>query len=102
MEMILTGQPITAREAERYGLVSKVVPLEAHFGEAKKLGLQIAQKAPIAVRLAKEAILKAFDTPLDEGLQFERRNFYLLFATEDMHEGMRAFTEKRPPQFKGR
>lgn len=102
MEMILTGQPITAKEAEKHGLVNKVVPVEAYFEEAKRIGLQISQKAPIAVRLAKEAILKAFDTPLDEGLQFERRNFYLLFATEDMHEGMKAFTEKRPPRFQGR
>lgn len=102
MEMILTGQPITAREAEKHGLVNRVVPVEAYFQEAKKLGLQIAQKAPISVRLAKEAILKSFDTPLDEGLQFERRNFYLLFSTSDMKEGMTAFMEKRPPQFKGR
>ncbi len=102
MEMILTGQPITAREAEKHGLVNKVVPVEAYFEEAKKLALQIAQKAPIAVRLAKEAVLKSFDTPLEEGLQFERRNFYLLFSTDDMREGMKAFTEKRPPQFKGR
>ena len=102
MEMILTGQSITAREAEKHGLVNKVVPVEAYFEEAKKLALQIAQKAPVAVRLAKEAVLKSFDTPLEEGLQFERRNFYLLFTTEDMREGMKAFTEKRPPQFKGR
>ncbi len=102
MEMILTGQPITAREAEKHGLVNKVVPVEAYFEEAKKMALQIAQKAPIATRLAKEAVLKAFDTPLEEGLQFERRNFYLLFSSEDMREGMKAFTEKRPPQFKGR
>ena len=102
MEMILTGQPISAREAEKHGLVSRVVPIEAYFGEARKLALQISQKAPVAVRLAKEAILKAFDTPLDEGLQYERRNFYLLFSTDDMKEGMAAFTEKRPPKFKGR
>ncbi len=102
MEMILTGQPITAREAEEHGLVNRVVPIEAYFEEAKKLAMQIAQKGPVAVRLAKEAILKAFDTPLEEGLQFERRNFYLLFSTEDMKEGMTAFTEKRPPHFKGR
>lgn len=102
MEMILSGKPITAREAEKHGLVNRVVPIESYFGEAKKLGLQIAQKAPVATRLAKEAILKSFDTPLDEGLQFERRNFYLLFSTDDMKEGMKAFTEKRTPQFKGR
>jgi len=102
MEMILTGQPITAREAEKHGLVNRVVPVEAYFEDAKKLAMQIAQKAPVAVRLAKEAVLKAFDTPLEEGLQYERRNFYLLFSTEDMKEGMTAFTEKRPPHFKGR
>jgi len=102
MEMILTGQPITAREAEKHGLVNKVVPVEAYLQEAKKLAMQISQKAPVAVRLAKEAVLKAFDTPLEEGLQYERRNFYLLFSTEDMKEGMKAFTEKRPPHFKGR
>ncbi len=102
MEMILTGQPITAREAEKHGLVNRVVPVESYLEEAKKVALQIAQKAPVATRLAKEAILKAFDTPLEEGLQFERRNFYLLFSTEDMKEGMTAFTEKRSPHFKGR
>ena len=102
MEMILTGQPIKAREAEKRGLVNKVVPVEAYFEEAKKLALHIAQKAPVATRLAKEAVLKSFDTPLEEGLQYERRNFYLLFSTEDMREGMKAFTEKRPAQFKGR
>jgi len=64
--------------------------------------MQIAQKAPVATRLAKEAVLKAFDTSLEEGLQFERRNFYLLFSTQDMKEVMRSFSEKRPPQFKGR
>lgn len=102
MEMILTGQPINAREAEKHGLVNRVYPVESYFEESKKLALQIAQKAPVATRLAKEAILKSFDTPLEEGLQFERRNFYLLFSTEDMKEGMKAFTEKRQAQFKGR
>src|SRR6266571_4284741 len=90
------------QEAEKHGLVNRVVPVEAYFEDAKKLAMQIAQKAPVAVRLAKEAVLKAFDTPLEEGLQYERRNFYLLFSTEDMKEGMTAFTEKRPPHFKGR
>ncbi|TMI48868.1 enoyl-CoA hydratase [Candidatus Bathyarchaeota archaeon] len=96
------GTQRLTRTTEKHGLVNKVVPVEAYFEEAKKLALQIAQKAPVAVRLAKEAVLKSFDTPLEEGLQFERRNFYLLFSTEDMREGMKAFTEKRPPQFKGR
>ncbi len=89
-------------EAEKRGLVNRVVPRELYFDEAKKIALQIASKAPIAVRLAKEAVLKAFDTPLEEGLQFERRNFYLLFSTEDVKEGMKAFTEKRSPHFKGK
>lgn len=102
MEMILTGEPITAREAEKHGLVNRVVPIESYLDEAKKLAMQIAQKAPVATRMAKEAILKSFDTPLEEGLQFERRNFYLLFSTDDMKEGMKAFTEKRPAEFKGR
>src|SRR5439155_26779083 len=99
MEIILAGQPITAREGEKNGLVNRIVPIEAYFEEAKKLAMQIAQKAPVATRLAKEAVLKAFDTSLEEGLQFERRNFYLLFSTQDMREGMKAFSEKRPPQF---
>jgi enoyl-CoA hydratase len=102
MEMILTGQPIAAREAEKHGLVNRVVPIEAYLDEARKLAMQIAQKGPVSTRLAKDAILKAFDTPLEEGLQFERRNFYLLFSTEDMKEGMTAFVEKRPPHFKGK
>jgi len=102
MEMVLTGRPITAREMEKHGLVNRVVPVEVYFEEARKLAVQISQKAPIATRLAKEAVLKAFDTTLKEGLQFERKNFYLLFATEDMREGMKAFAEKRPPNFKGR
>lgn len=102
MEMILTGKPINAREAEKHGLVNRVYPIESYFQEAKKLAQQIAQKAPVATRLAKEAILKSFDTPLEEGLEFERRNFYLLFSTEDMKEGTKAFTEKRQANFKGR
>jgi enoyl-CoA hydratase len=102
MEMVLTGQPVTAREMERHGLVNRIVPVEAYFDEARKLAMKIAQKAPIATRLAKEAVLKALDTPLEEGLSFERKNFYLLFSTEDMKEGMKAFAEKRPPNFKGR
>lgn len=102
MELILTGKMITAHEAERMGLVNRVVPAEVLLDEAQKLAEEIAGKAPIAVRLAKESILKALDTPLESGLEFERKSFYLLFATEDKAEGMKAFAEKRRPIFRGR
>jgi enoyl-CoA hydratase len=82
--------------------VLKVVPTEVCLEEAMRLAREIAARPPIAIRLAKEAVLKAFDTTLDAGLEFERKNFYLLFATEDMREGMRAFIEKRPPDWSGR
>jgi enoyl-CoA hydratase len=102
MEMILTGRPITAHEAHQWGLVTKVVPTEIYLEEAKKLAKEIAGRPPIAVRLAKEAVLKAFDGPLMEGLMFERKNFYMLFSSEDQKEGMSAFMEKRPAKFVGR
>lgn len=102
MEIVLTGRPITAREAFAAGLVTKVVPNEAYLDEAKALAAEIATKPPIAVQLAKDAILKSFDLPIEQGLDYERKNFYLLFASEDMREGMAAFVEKRKPEFKGR
>lgn len=102
MEMVLTGRPIAAREAEARGLVTCVVPSELCLDEAKRLAREIAGKPAVAVRLAKEAVLKAFDTHLEGGLDFERKCFYLLFATEDHTEGINAFLEKRPPRFKGR
>ncbi len=102
MELILTGRQMTARDAEAAGLVSRVVPDEIVLEEAKALAREIAAKAPIAVRLAKEAVLKAFDTHLEGGLDYERKCFYLLFATEDHTEGIRAFLAKRPPHFEGR
>ncbi|MBX5475598.1 MAG: enoyl-CoA hydratase/isomerase family protein [Clostridia bacterium] len=102
MEMILTGDPIPARRALELGLVSRVVAPEVLLDEALRLAQRIAERPPLAVRLGKDAVNRAFETTLTEGLAYERRNFYLLFATEDQKEGMRAFMEKRPPQFRGR
>ena len=102
MEMILTGKSISADEAYRIGLVNHVVPPESLMDEAKKIATDIASKPPISIRSAKEAILKAQDTTLEVGLEFERKAFYMLFATEDGKEGMKAFLEKRKPTFKGK
>lgn len=102
MEMVLTGAAINAEEALQWGLVNKVVPAEVCLEEAKSLARLIASKPPLAVKLAKESILKAFDLSLKDGLEFERKNFYMLFSTEDQKEGMRAFVEKRKPQWKGK
>ena len=102
MEMVLTGDPISAHEAFAFGLVNRVTPRERFLEEAKTLGRTIAARPPISVRLAREALRRGVDTTLQEGLVLERRNFYLTFDTEDQEEGMRAFIEKRPPEFKGR
>lgn len=102
MEMILTGRPMTAREALEHGLVNKVVPVEVYLEEAKAMAREIAKKSPVATRLAKEAILKVFDTSISDGLAFERKNFYMLFSSEDQKEGMKAFLEKRQPSFSGK
>jgi enoyl-CoA hydratase len=101
MEIVLTGRQITAHEAHAAGLVNHVVPNEIYLESAKQLAREVAARPPLAVMLGKDAVLKAFDTTLEAGLEAERKNFYLLFATEDMREGMRAFLEKRPPQWKG-
>ena len=102
MEVILANRWLSAGEAERAGLVNRVVPVESYLEEAMELARNIAGQAPLAVRLAKESINRAFETGLTEGLAGERQNFYLLFATEDQAEGMRAFMEKRDPEFRGR
>ena len=102
MELILTGRFMKAEEALEMGLINKVVPLGLYMEEATKLAQEVAAMSPTAVRLAKEAIIGSFNNSLDEGLILERKNFYLLFASEDQTEGMAAFIEKRTAKFKGK
>jgi enoyl-CoA hydratase len=102
MEVNLGGEPLTAQRAYQLGLVNKVVPAEVTVAVARQLAARLAEKAPVALRLAKESVNQALETPLSEGLAVERKNFYFLFATEDQKEGMRAFLEKRRAQFRGR
>jgi enoyl-CoA hydratase/carnithine racemase len=102
MEMILTGEPMEAREAERRGLVARVVPDELVVEDALALAAKVAEKSPIALRVAKEAVNAAYEMGLTDALAHERRLFYLLFASEDQKEGMAAFLEKRKPDFTGR
>ncbi len=102
MDLVLTGRMITAEEAWRIGLVSRVVPAEQWFDEALRVCNELCSKAPLALRLAKESVAKAFEMPLSEGLEYERKLFYLLFASDDQKEGMRAFLEKRAAVFAGR
>jgi enoyl-CoA hydratase len=101
MEIVLNDRRLTAQEAYQFGLVNRVYPVESYLDEALTLANQIAARAPLAVRLAKESINKAHETQLSEGLAVERRNFYFLFATEDQKEGMDAFLNKRPAEWKG-
>jgi enoyl-CoA hydratase len=102
MEMVLNGRFLSADEAARYGLVNRVAPVEVYLAEALKLASEIAARAPIALRLAKEAVNNAFETYLADGLAAERRAFYMLFSTDDQKEGMAAFIEKRKPEWTGR
>ena len=102
MEAVLTGESVRAVDAERMGLVNRVVPAGAQLEEAKRLATLIASRPPLAVRLGKEAVNQAMEVGLGPGLEFERKLFYLLFASEDKREGMRAFLEKRPGRFTGR
>jgi enoyl-CoA hydratase len=102
MEMCLTGRMMDAVEAERSGLVAKVVPAAELLDEALKTAEAIAAMPPIAALAVKEMINAAFETPLSQGIRFERRLFHGLFGTDDQKEGMAAFVEKRPGKWKGR
>jgi len=102
MELVLTGRTMGAEEAERAGLVSRIVPAADLLDEALAVAGMIAEQSPIAVLMAKEAVNRAFESTLAEGVHFERRLFHSVFATADQKEGMAAFTDKRPARFQGR
>ena len=99
MDLILTGRMMDAAEAERAGLVARIVPLASLVEEAVKVAEIIASMSLPSIMAAKEAVNRAFETPLAEGVRFERRVFHALFATADQKEGMAAFVGKRPPKF---
>jgi enoyl-CoA hydratase len=102
MEVSLLGTPIPAQRAYQLGIVNRVVPAEVTIDVALDYATRAAEQAPVAARMAKAAVNKALETPLSEGLAAERQSFYFLFGTEDQKEGMKAFLEKRKPEFKGR
>jgi enoyl-CoA hydratase len=102
MEMCLTGRMMDADEAERAGLVSRVVPVETYLDEALKTAAAIAKLSRPSVMMAKEAVNRAYETTLAEGIRFERRLFHSTFSTMDQKEGMQAFAEKREPEFQNR
>ena len=102
MEMVINNRTLTAAEALQFGLVNLVVPVDRYLDEALALADEIASRAPLAVRMAKDSVNAAFETTLTEGLKAEKRNFYSLFSTDDQKEGMKAFIEKRKPNWKGK
>ena len=102
MDVILSGRRLNADEALQAGIVARVVAKEAWLEEAKRVARHIAEKGPVATRLAKESVDRAYETTLVAGLEAERRALYLAFASEDAKEGLTAFTEKRKPEFRGR
>lgn len=102
MEMVINNRTLTASEALQFGLANRVVPVEGYLDAAVAFAEEIASRAPLAVRMAKDSVNAAFETTLTEGLRAEKRNFYPLFSTEDQKEGMRAFIEKRKPNWKGK
>jgi enoyl-CoA hydratase len=102
MEMILNNRTLLAQEAYQFGLVNRVVPMDQYLNEALKLAEEIASRAPVAVRVAKKMINQAYERSLSDALRVEKEEFYNLFSTEDQKEGMKAFTEKRKPVWKGK
>lgn len=102
MEIVINDRKINAAEALQFGLANRVVPVEGYLNAAITFAEEIASRAPLAVRMAKDSVNAAFETTLTEGLKVEKRNFYPLFATEDQKEGMQAFIEKRKPEWKGK
>jgi enoyl-CoA hydratase len=102
LEWLWTGERIQAKKAYEYGIVNRVVAPELLFEETMRFARKLAKQPPLSLRLIKEAVHKAVDYPLYEGMQFERKNFYLLFSSEDQKEGMKAFLEKRKPNFQGK
>lgn len=102
MEVVLNDRKLSAEEALHYGLVNRVTPNERYLEEALSLASEIAARAPLALRMGKEAVNRAFETHLADGIAEERQAFYFLFSSEDQKEGMRAFSEKRKPEWKGK
>jgi len=102
MEVVLNDRRLTAEEALRYGLASRVAPVDKYLEEALTLAGQIAARAPLGVQMGKEAINKSFEMGLADGMSYEEKLFYILFASEDQKEGMRAFVEKRKPSWQGK
>ena len=102
MEMVLNNRTLSAEEAYRFGLVNRVVPVEVYLDQALELANELAVRSPLAIRMGKEMVNHAFESFLADGIADERRSFYYLFSSEDQKEGMRAFIEKRDPEWKGR
>jgi enoyl-CoA hydratase len=102
MEMVLNNRHLSAEEAYQFGLINRMAPVESYLEEALQLAAEIAERAPLAVRLGKEAINHAFQSNLSDGIADERRSFYFLFSSEDQKEGMQAFVERRKPMWKGK
>jgi enoyl-CoA hydratase len=102
MEMILNNRTLTAQEAYQFGLVNRIAPVDQYLNEAMKLADEIAARAAVAVRVAKKLINQAYERPLSDALNEEKQEFYKLFTTEDQKEGMKAFVEKRKPNWKGK